>query len=481
MHARHRVRAIDERRGGWAAAATALALACLGALSLVPATAGAKPLEGNGRIVFARVFIPAGDEVNINDKLYSILPDGTGETRLSLNGDDFDPAWSPDGTTIAFARRTGSTQARGSRELWLMDADGSNQRRLTTATTRHSDRFPAWSADGSKLAFRSNRSGNFEIYSINADGSGVERLTDDAGFDSSPSWAPDGSRITWISDRSGNREVYVMRADGANPRKVSDNTAGVSGQAFDSDPAWSPDGRRIAFVAGQSGRTDIFAFSVATGETERITDTRADERFPAWSPDGTLLAFSTSRDKTPSDRNREIYVMPSTGGTQARVTNDLAFDTRPTWQPVAVTDPQHVPSTSPTPGGGNGGSGGETPALRLSLAGKRSQRILRRRAVVVRATCSRACIARFGGRMTVGRPGHTRPLERRTRTLKGRKRTLQAGVSARVKIKLSRRQLEAVRRGLARHRRVVLTVRVRARDAQTGVSMSAQRKVRARR
>ena len=156
------------------------------------------------------------------------VPSSNGDaTNLTSHAaDDWQPAWSPDGRRIVF----GSDRA-GLAEIYVMNADGSGVTRLTNNSG--DDRLPAWSPDGARIAFASNRGRNDEIYVMNADGSGVRRLTNN-GYD--PSWSPDGRRIAFMSDRDGDWEIYVMNADGSGVGHLTNDGY---------DPSWSPDGRRI--------------------------------------------------------------------------------------------------------------------------------------------------------------------------------------------------------------------------------------------
>ena len=109
----------------------------------------------------------------------------------------------------------------GNFEVYVMNTDGSGLTRLTSNPA--GDGSPAWSPDGTRIAFVSDRDGNFEVYVMNADGSGLTRLTDDPASDDSPAWSPDGSRIAFHSDRDGNSEVYVMNADGTGLTRLTNN------------------------------------------------------------------------------------------------------------------------------------------------------------------------------------------------------------------------------------------------------------------
>ncbi len=138
-----------------------------------------------------------------------------------------DPRLSPDGKQIVF-----TSFRDGDAEIYLMDADGSGQLRLTSNGA--SDRLPAWSPDGTQIAFTTDRDGNDEIYVMNTDGSGLARLTTDPASDSYPAWSPDGRQIAFASVRDGNAEIYVMNADGSGQSRVTNDPG------FDFAPDWTP-------------------------------------------------------------------------------------------------------------------------------------------------------------------------------------------------------------------------------------------------
>jgi hypothetical protein len=164
----------------------------------------------------------------INDEVYVMNADGSNVRRLTDNpADDANMTWSPDGTRIAW-----ETNREGDFDIWIMDADGSNPTGLTVDPA--DDEWPAWSPDGTKIAFDSGRDGNWEIYVINVDGTGLTNLTNDPGFDSAAAWSNDGSKIAFISDRDGGVDIWVMNADGSNPVNVTNDGAA------DFFPSWSP-------------------------------------------------------------------------------------------------------------------------------------------------------------------------------------------------------------------------------------------------
>ena len=158
--------------------------------------------------------------------------DGSAQERLMNDSADGSPDWSPDGKKIAF-----NSYRDGRWQIYVMSVDGAEQTSLATGLGGH-DHAPAWSPDGSLIAFWSFPKGenDAEIYVMNADGSGVIKLTDNLKTENSPAndyapvWSPDGRQIAFYSDRKGNFEVYVMRSDGMEQIRL------VEG----STPCWLP-------------------------------------------------------------------------------------------------------------------------------------------------------------------------------------------------------------------------------------------------
>ncbi len=277
---------------------------------------------------------PAGRIAFVSDrggtpKIYVMNTDGSGLRQLTTGPHaDSRPAWSPDGSRIAFAR-AGDSSSCG---IYAMNADGSGLDRLTSAC---GDITPAWSPDGDRIAFGKWTLGSLStgIYVMNADGSGVTQLTEGL-HDEYPAWSPDGRRIAfnhtyepWEGDWF--TQIFVMNADGTNVRPLN-GTAGI--QFAESGPSWSPDGTRIAYWSFGFG-ISINGGSIYKGTTDRssIGDIGDVDYYstPNWSPDGSKIVFA--RRELGS---RKLAVVNASGGgpPQDLTTGSSTHeDYEPTW------------------------------------------------------------------------------------------------------------------------------------------------------
>lgn len=227
------------------------------------------------------------------------------------------PAWSPDGAHIAF-----TSFRHGSGEIYVMNADGTSQTRLTR--TKAHDDHAAWSPDGRKLAFASTRDGNYEIYVMNADGSGQRRLTRDERSDYFPSWSPDGRSIAWQSDRDGDYDVYAMDVTGGGVRQLT------TGPTADTSPAWSSDGR-IAYASRVGGVSNIYVMNADGSGARAVTTGGTDKHRPAWSPDARRILYVSAQDLPLG--NTELYVVELATGMPTRLTSFAGRDDWPSWAP----------------------------------------------------------------------------------------------------------------------------------------------------
>lgn len=231
-------------------------------------------------------------------------------TRLTSDpAPETEPAWSPNGQSIAF--RSKRLDALG--EIHVINADGTNERRITN--NPDFDHDPSWSPDGTKILFVSFRSGDDEIWVTNADGSGTAtNLTNTPGVDElAPAMSPDGTRILYVRDT----RIWVMNAGG------SGQTPLTSG-GDDDEPAWSPDGSMIAF----SRNSQIWVMNADGSNLRQRTSNNSDDE-PAWSPDGTRIVFSRG-----TDGNRRIWGFRLTDGlgSEQLVSGVSGSSEHPSWR-----------------------------------------------------------------------------------------------------------------------------------------------------
>jgi Tol biopolymer transport system component len=275
--------------------------------------------------------------------IFVMYPDGCGQQKLvkeplvvgtPINEARYDgmPAWSKDRKRIAYATNRDSIVpdvARDDRtpgsppalnfEVYVMNADGTGQTRLTTDAG--TDWEPTWSADG-RIAFSSTRAGNADIYVMNADGTGQTPLTRGLTGDSEPDWSPDGTKIAFVVNLDGNKEIFVMNADGNAQTRLTK----FSGADY--SPTWSPDGTKIAFTRVLNDNPEIYVMnSDGTGEPRQVTDNPGTDADPTWSPDGSRLAFTHFDEQT--DAN--IYTIKLDGSGRVRLTSAPPFNGMPDW------------------------------------------------------------------------------------------------------------------------------------------------------
>jgi Tol biopolymer transport system component len=294
---------------------------------LAPATvallASTAPVAQTSKIVFVtdRVGRDAPDEI------YVMNADGTDERRLTVSaaGNNLFPRWSPDGKRIAF-----TSNRSGDFQIFVMDADGAHLTQLTTGGGAH----PCWSPDGTRLAFTGRGVGDApDILVIRADGTGLVNLTNSPTNEQRPDWSPDGKRIAFNGNRDGNAEIYAIDVDGTGgPVRLT------SDPAADLAPKWSPDGRQIAFESARDGNREIYVSNADGTKPVRLTvDARIDAS-PSWSPDGRMIVFQRQVVVLPGlapPNGSELFVMNADGTGQRQLTHRTpeSFSAFPSWGP----------------------------------------------------------------------------------------------------------------------------------------------------
>jgi Tol biopolymer transport system component len=298
----------------------------------------------NGKIAFNST-PPTGAK----SQIFVMNPDGSGVVQLTHEpGMNSESAWSPDGRKIAFVTSRDDPDPANcspcNSEIYVMDADGSNAIRLTNDAA--TDDSPAWSPDGTKIVFRSTRTGNGDIYSMNANGGGVTGLTASAGIENSPAWSPDGSKIAFSGPNEEypfDKDIQVMNVDGTDQINLTND--------LDYDelgPDWSPDGTRIAFSIDECTRDEFClshyspSYSINTMRSDGSEQSRIffDGIGPAWSPDGSRIALarlncSLSGGYTTCSSSDVVTINPDGSG-QTNLTNNPSGSGSgtPSWQPI---------------------------------------------------------------------------------------------------------------------------------------------------
>lgn len=230
------------------------------------------------------------------------------------------PAWSPDGNAIVYM----SYLFRRSPHLFRIVRGGGEQpgRLLQSLDATRAIYRAVYAPSGGRLAAVISVDGAPEIFTVDADGKNLRRLTNHKAIDVSPTWSPDGTRIAFVSDRTGAPQLYVMNADGTGQRRLSFDGS------YNTAPAWSPDGRWIAYETRVGGQFDIWLID-PEGSTNApiVTNPRTDES-PSWAPDSRKLAFQSARRG-----KKDIYVVDLDGQNPRRLTEGGGENTQPCWGP----------------------------------------------------------------------------------------------------------------------------------------------------
>lgn len=233
------------------------------------------------------------------------------------------PQWSHDGRRIVF-----TSDREGDKELYVMNADGSGVTRLTRAPGR--DAHPYFSRDGRKIVFQSPRANGSDtnIYVMDADGSNVVRLTNLKGFAGVPVYSPDEESIVFQWRGSNDFKdgakwrVCTMRADGSGFRVIT------PGEANDQVPNWTRDGRRLLFFSDRTGKDQLYTMKPDGSDVRRLTTTDYNDRAAVWSPDNKKIVFTSDRGG-----NSDLYVMGADGTGARRLTNTRATEYGGVWSP----------------------------------------------------------------------------------------------------------------------------------------------------
>jgi Tol biopolymer transport system component len=280
-------------------AAAALALACSGPAPTAPAptatTVSTSPPTASPSAPGAE-FAFVGDVPAFGPTIFRTDADTKDVAKLALgNG----PAWSPDGSRLAFWRQVGDAQ-----QLWVMDADGGGQVQVGEGFG------PVWSPDGSSIAFSRSMVDLGDLLVMNADGSGTHPIS---GGGSDFAWSPDGTHLVTVIG-SATPQINVVDAAGTEAARLADGT----------QPSYSPDGTKIVYLSW-APTPQIQVVTLATAETQTIGAGIADPWEPTWSPDGKSIAFVT--------RHGDLYLASLSGGDPQLLTSKRTAAGAPAFAP----------------------------------------------------------------------------------------------------------------------------------------------------
>lgn len=211
-------------------------------------------------------------------------------------------------TSIAFV-----SNATGAKEIYVMDYDGENRRRITRDNTIAM--YPDWFPDGRRIVYTKYPGDRQELHSVEIVTGRTTRLTSFPGLNAFAAISPRGNEMLASLSRDGNTEIYRLRADGSDPRRLT------YGRSTESSPCWSPDGRRVAFVSDRSGSPQIYVMSATGGTAERLTYQGGYNTSPDWSPKGDLIAFTSMVEGvyqicTVDVETREVVRLTTGGGSK---------------------------------------------------------------------------------------------------------------------------------------------------------------------
>ncbi len=258
-------------------------------------------------------------------EIWVMNADGTEARPLTSSPQrDIEPAWSPDGTMIAFASARDDPE---NLQIYIMNADGSEQRRLFEQVRPWDSWSPAWSPDGKRIAYQVNKEvlqNGFDIYVANVDGTNEQLLVGGPGDQFHVSWSPDGKYIVYVDQGMEDSEIYIANADGSDPRPITNNDSN------EDYPRWSPDGQWILFQSNRDAVWRLYRMRPDGSDVQRVgVPVLGQDVMGAWSPDGKYVVFSSDR----ANRDWELYVMPVDGTSWMRLTFNFpeVMDRYPAW------------------------------------------------------------------------------------------------------------------------------------------------------
>jgi TolB protein len=256
-----------------------------------------------------------------SQELYLMDYDGFNPRKITSDRSiNLTPRWSPDGRWL-----THTSYRDGNPDLYTLDLSSGQRRRLVSSPGL--DFSPAWSPDGTVLAFASSRGGSTQIYLSNAEGKDLRRVTSGFWDDLSPAWSPTGNELVFTSNRGGSPQIYTMQSDGTAVRRLT-----FAGD-YNTSPVWSPKGDWIAYTCRVQDRLRLCLISPDGTQARQLTEGAGEDEAPSWSPDGRHLVFSSTRDRSSTD-GADLYRIAIQTGETERLTFTGAYHANPSWSPI---------------------------------------------------------------------------------------------------------------------------------------------------
>jgi len=244
-------------------------------------------------------------------EIFVMDDDGADQRRITGHrSTSMSPAWNPSGEALAY-----TSFFNGPPGIYLADIASGRKRPIVASGSLNTS--PSFSPDGRRVAFARSLEGNIEIFTADADGGNLRRLTNSNAIDTNPAWSPKGGEIAFTSSRAGNPHLYLMDAEGANQRRLTfDGT-------YNDGASWSPEGDLVAYTSRRDGAFQIAVTHIVTLETAVLTSGPGENESPSFSPDGRKIAFTSRRSG-----RKQIYAIDLAGGSLRQLTtegnNDLA-------------------------------------------------------------------------------------------------------------------------------------------------------------
>lgn len=239
--------------------------------------------------------------------------DGSNSYQLTFDRSiALSPEWSPDGKKIVYTSYRGRNP-----DIYMIDLNERTSTRISGYIGLNTT--PALSPDGKTLALTLSKDGNPELYLMTLKDGRLTRLTKNSAVDTSPTWSPNGREIAFVSDRSGSPQIYIVDREGVNLRRLT-----YSG-SYNTSPSWSLQGEKIAYNSMVNGKGEIFTISPTGSGARRLTYDGGCED-PAWSPDGRYIAFTAKRNG-----HKEIYLMRADGTGIKQITAGGGDNMSPAW------------------------------------------------------------------------------------------------------------------------------------------------------